>query len=488
MKRFLLPLLFIICALQSYSQYYDPAFITYDTVYVADTMPINAARKGHYIVASAGAGLNGLSMKIGSNGSVKQGIGITGQAGYRYFFTKNWGIGAALGFSTFTTATTLQYTQNLKSEMDERALESLDTSYRKRDYQAVFSELEETINLSVIQVPVGLYFQAPIGKKLRLGLGGNVTAAYIVSQKYETKSGALKNAAYYEVPKLQIIDLPDYGFTEYTDFSDTPDLKKIALGVGGELQFQYPITKKFDITLSFAGTYFITNQKNQDAENLWDTQTDNYIGVTQVNYCTKVNLSSATASIGIRYKMEKKPKPVIVERQLPPPPPDSLFVAEEDPVKDEHYERNADDYGINIMPQDYTFVNSGLDMTKQLSKRHIGEPIGTPIHFALNSDQLADSTNTLMDTVVTFLKENPDVTKIEIAAHTDNIGSDAYNLDLSKRRANTVARYIIRQGIDPKRIKTTGYGESRPLNDNGDDKKREINRRVEFIILELDDK
>ncbi|MBQ1885362.1 MAG: OmpA family protein [Bacteroidales bacterium] len=139
------------------------------------------------------------------------------------------------------------------------------------------------------------------------------------------------------------------------------------------------------------------------------------------------------------------------------------------------------------MPMGYTFVNSGLEMTKQLERKQVGDPIGVPIHFALNSDQLADTSHTLMDTVVVFLKKNPDVIKMEVSAHTDNIGSDAYNLDLSKRRARTVVNYLIRQGVEPERVVAVGYGESRPLNDNSTDEMREINRRVEFVILALDE-
>ncbi|MBP5366397.1 MAG: OmpA family protein, partial [Bacteroidales bacterium] len=56
------------------------------------------------------------------------------------------------------------------------------------------------------------------------------------------------------------------------------------------------------------------------------------------------------------------------------------------------------------------------------------------------------------------------------------------------RRAKTVVDYIIGKGIDPKRLVTVGYGESRPLNNNATPEQREVNRRVEFMILEVEDK
>ncbi|MBQ3618532.1 MAG: OmpA family protein [Bacteroidales bacterium] len=81
--------------------------------------------------------------------------------------------------------------------------------------------------------------------------------------------------------------------------------------------------------------------------------------------------------------------------------------------------------------------------------------------------------------------ENPDVTKLEVSAHTDNVGSDAYNLQLSKRRATTVVNYLVSHGVERKRLVPVGYGESRPLNQNATPRQREVNRRVEFMILEL---
>ena len=70
--------------------------------------------------------------------------------------------------------------------------------------------------------------------------------------------------------------------------------------------------------------------------------------------------------------------------------------------------------------------------------------------------------------------------------YTDNIGADAYNLNLSKRRAQTVANYLIKQGVAASRLSVKGYGETRPLNNNATPQERERNRRVEFMILELE--
>jgi len=87
-----------------------------------------------------------------------------------------------------------------------------------------------------------------------------------------------------------------------------------------------------------------------------------------------------------------------------------------------------------------------------------------------------------LNRVVKLLKENPSI-EIEMSAHTDSYGTDEYNFKLSDNRAKSVREYIISQGIDPKRIISQGYGESKPVAPNDTDANRQLNRRVEFKIL-----
>ena len=78
-----------------------------------------------------------------------------------------------------------------------------------------------------------------------------------------------------------------------------------------------------------------------------------------------------------------------------------------------------------------------------------------------------------------LMEENPQM-EIEVSAHTDDRGSDAYNDRLSSRRGEAVARYLIRAGVAAGRIHTVGYGKRRPLVPNDSEENRERNRRVEF--------
>jgi OOP family OmpA-OmpF porin len=74
--------------------------------------------------------------------------------------------------------------------------------------------------------------------------------------------------------------------------------------------------------------------------------------------------------------------------------------------------------------------------------------------------------------------------KVSIEGHTDNIGSEQYNQRLSERRAAAVKEHLLKHGVaDGARLKTKGYGKSKPIADNSTEKGRFENRRVEILIL-----
>ncbi|MES2643634.1 MAG: OmpA family protein [Myxococcota bacterium] len=92
------------------------------------------------------------------------------------------------------------------------------------------------------------------------------------------------------------------------------------------------------------------------------------------------------------------------------------------------------------------------------------------------------SQGTLLD-ALDVLDDYPDV-RLEVQGHTDNVGNDQFNLELSQARADAVIAWFITNGIDPSRLRAVGYGETVPLADNNSDAGRAENRRVEFRLLE----
>jgi OOP family OmpA-OmpF porin len=104
------------------------------------------------------------------------------------------------------------------------------------------------------------------------------------------------------------------------------------------------------------------------------------------------------------------------------------------------------------------------------------------VHFEYNSAQLTSSSISILAQAVDSLRGQATM-KVEVAGHTDSTGSDAYNVELSARRARSVVDFLISQGIDRSRLTSVGYGESRPVADNSTAEGRASNRRVEFRVL-----
>jgi len=101
------------------------------------------------------------------------------------------------------------------------------------------------------------------------------------------------------------------------------------------------------------------------------------------------------------------------------------------------------------------------------------------VHFNFDSDVIWKSSYEHLDRIVNLLKQTP--VQIIVAGHTDSIGHEQYNQLLSEKRARAVQQYFVGKGIDADKIRTIGYGESRPRDTNSTKEGRRRNRRVEFI-------
>jgi outer membrane protein OmpA-like peptidoglycan-associated protein len=89
-----------------------------------------------------------------------------------------------------------------------------------------------------------------------------------------------------------------------------------------------------------------------------------------------------------------------------------------------------------------------------------------------------------LDRLAAFLIQRSSIV-IELTGHTDNVGSDENNLQLSKERVQAVKTYLVSQGVQEQRMKTIGYGETKPLASNASEEGRQKNRRVEFRIVNM---
>lgn len=103
------------------------------------------------------------------------------------------------------------------------------------------------------------------------------------------------------------------------------------------------------------------------------------------------------------------------------------------------------------------------------------------VNFEFNKATLTSSSETILTMAYNALVANPDV-QIEISGHTDNVGSEQYNQDLSLKRAQAVKNWLVQKGIASNRMKTVGKGENEPVASNETDAGRAENRRIEFYV------
>jgi outer membrane protein OmpA-like peptidoglycan-associated protein len=110
------------------------------------------------------------------------------------------------------------------------------------------------------------------------------------------------------------------------------------------------------------------------------------------------------------------------------------------------------------------------------------------VEFKYNSAELSKESEPVLQAVLQVLEAHPEFTKVRVEGHTDDKGNDKYNKTLSQRRAQSVVNWLVKKGIDRKRLAAAGFGEEKSIDTNATDEGRQNNRRVEFHIDEIDGK
>jgi len=119
---------------------------------------------------------------------------------------------------------------------------------------------------------------------------------------------------------------------------------------------------------------------------------------------------------------------------------------------------------------------------ERLKNENLKITMSSEVSFDFNSAEIKPAFGNTLDKVSDIL-ERYNRTQITVVGHTDNVGSDAYNQGLSRKRAESVAYYVERRGVQASRVRTEGRGESEPRASNASEAGRQLNRRVELLII-----
>jgi len=153
-------------------------------------------------------------------------------------------------------------------------------------------------------------------------------------------------------------------------------------------------------------------------------------------------------------------------------------------------------------PQDAQFAMGGISLTYHFNRPETPPPAAPPaaakaepppeppvkkaivlraVHFDFNKADIRPEARPVLDEAAAVLNNEGNI-GVLVVGHTDSIGSDSYNLKLSQRRADAVAKYLTSHGVNPQRIKTEGAGKSHPVASNDTPDGRAQNRRVELHV------
>ncbi|MCC9167465.1 OmpA family protein [Pontibacter harenae] len=145
----------------------------------------------------------------------------------------------------------------------------------------------------------------------------------------------------------------------------------------------------------------------------------------------------------------------------------------------------APNYLMNSLSFDYTSSNALTPVALDVYLKPIkagASVVLSNLFFDTNEYKLKPESKTELNKLISFLQLNKDV-KLEIEGHTDDVGQEQANQLLSERRAKSVVEYLAQNGINSQRLRSKGYGESKPVAPNTTEENRSQNRRIEMRVL-----
>lgn len=152
-------------------------------------------------------------------------------------------------------------------------------------------------------------------------------------------------------------------------------------------------------------------------------------------------------------------------------------------------------YGISVEAEGYLFHSENFNLPKGSAYNMINKDIALKnidigskialrnVFFSTGKAEVQIDSYPELDRLIELMNSVPSL-KIELSGHTDNIGNDEFNQNLSQRRADAVRAYLITRGVEKARVTAVGYGETRPVDNNDTKEGRANNRRTEFEITD----
>ena len=439
-------------------------------------------RRGHYIQAHVGIGYGTLGYHLAAPVSHVYGsVSAIFQAQYAYYFHQNWGVGAGLWFTEYMSYTHLGGQFKWYDQMDT------DTE-QHYDHIADVRRWVEHETLHNIGIPISVqcrYIWESLSGGKNLGIFGalGVAPSFTVLHKYRVTEGTIAHSGYYPAWDLTLEDLHEFKVKNYeNDPRSRGEVNvKPQVDLFADLGLLVELTRQIDI---FVGGY--ANVSLNSANNFptvdkhgigWQDEVftfmEPYVGLYNTSAASASHPWEAGVKVGLHWHYVDHPTPQMVDYYDYFTRPDTTiqYIARQDT-------------SIVEQPDEEYASEEGTGPARQTRMQMFAQEIEpfSKIYFPFDSYKLTNKAKRRINQVYSVISKESDI-HIAVCGHASTEGQDPYNDNLSRQRANAVAQYLIKKGIDKDRITIRFFG-SRVPNEDTEYEEMRRDRRVEVIIID----
>lgn len=424
---------------------------------------------GHYMYLNGGGGMHNISYSL-TNGKYDNGKGFTINAGYGYFFHRNWGFSAGLGVKS------MKAEASLNSFM--LGLPSVDSEGVDYEYRNYFSNWKEQQKTMLIDLPVAFQNRLFLGKfTFQTSLG--LMVSFPTNSEFKVKDGSITTTGYYSQWNVELKNMPQHGFTTLNSHPQGDISLKTAFSAFGELGVLYSLTGTFSL---YAGGYYhhgLNNAINDQKKPVYESN-GVYNGVLRSALTDNVKPVAVGVKVGIVWTFGKKVKNDFIEESLypvfEPEKVDSLSI-------DQNLQKIPEEKLVSkngYLPSgNKTVISDSISETDYQKAMKLVNDIR--IQFKLNSDEVINPEPEKIAALADILKRNPVISLI-ITGHTCNLGSYNSNYKIGLKRARKVRQMFSKQDVPNNQMEIISKAFKVPVAPNNSEANRAKNRRVELDI------
>ena len=438
-----------------------------------DTIRVDSLdRRGHYIEAHVGVSYGSLGYTFSDKESRLGGfVSPLLQLQYAYFFHQNWGVGIGAWYTYSSSTAHLGGTYTWEQDANGDPLIDSDTE-QQYIHSSTVVEWDERQSMHNIGIPVSLQFQW-LNKARKAGVFAAVGVApsFTVANSYKVTKGVIEHSAYYPNWGLTLDKgVHEFGENDYAgeDGGKGQLAVRPQVIVFADLGALIPLTKQIDL---FVGGYFQcgANDANRSEKQALGWKDDNFTFMNDYKGAYALNTTNAShpyevgLKVGIHWHHIGKDKHNVVD----------YF---------DYFTRQ--DTIVDMLARQDTVVTERIDT---LTRAHIAKAAEevekfNKIYFDYDSHKLRDNEQRYLLSIIDVLNRVPDA-KIAIDGHASEEGQRRHNERLAYNRAKAVAKFLVENGVDKKRVIVIGHGSLIP-NEENVNHELPLDRRAEVKVVQ----